>query len=48
MDRNELYTYFYSVADRNGFPITATKKLNREEFISETGMDPLTYECVYT
>ena len=49
---NYTYTYYYySVPiEINGskFHIVDTKQLTRKEFISITGIDPVTNKCIYT
>ena len=42
-----LFRYYYSV-NYNGFPISRYKLLTRTEFISVTGIDPVTNKCIYT
>lgn len=49
MKGNEpLFRYYYSVADKNGYPVSRFITLTRTEFISVTGIDPVTNECIYT
>ena len=51
MNNNYLYTYYYSVPiEINGskFPFVDTKQLTRDQFIEETGIDPVTNKCIYT
>lgn len=51
MTKIKKYTFYYSVPlEVNGskFPIVRTKDLTREEFISITGVDPVTNKCIYT
>ena len=49
MDMNEpVYTYFYNVVDKDGFPVTKYSSLTREQFINVTGIDPVTNKCIYT
>ena len=43
-----LFKYYYSVADKNGYPVSKYKLLTRTEFISVTGIDPITNKCIYT
>ena len=43
-----LYTYYYSVHDRDGSALTLHKRLTRFQFIMETGIDPVTNKCIYT
>lgn len=43
-----VYTYFYNIADKNGFPVTKYISLTREQFINVTGIDPVTNKCIYT
>ena len=47
MKGNEpLFRYYYSV-NYNGFPVSRYKLLTRTEFISITGIDPVTNKCIY-
>ena len=48
MGDDQLYTYFYSVPDRDGSALTLYKRLTRFQFIMETGIDPVTNKCIYT
>ena len=51
MNNNCLYTYYFSVPiEINGskFPFVKTEQLTREDFISITGIDPVTNKCIYT
>ena len=43
-----LFKYYYSVADKNGYPVSRFLPLTRTEFISVTGIDPVTNKCIYT
>ena len=48
---NRTYTYYYNVPviiNGSKFPFVKTKQLTRDQFIKETGIDPVTYTCVYT
>ena len=42
-----LYRYYYSV-NYNGFPVSRYKLLIRDQFISITGIDPVSNKCIYT
>ena len=42
-----LYNYYYSV-NYNGYPVSRFLPLTRTEFISVTGIDPVTNKCIYT
>jgi len=46
MEGKQLFTYHYSV-NYNGFPVTKTKLVTRQEFISITGIDPVTNKCIF-
>ena len=46
--KEHLFKYYYSVADKNGYPVSRYKLLTRAEFISVTGIDPVTNKCIYT
>lgn len=51
MNEIKKYTYYYNVPvmiNGSKFPFVKTKQLTREEFISVTGIDPVTYTFVYT
>ena len=51
MNEIKKYTYYYSVpVEFHGskFPFVKTEQLTREDFISITGIDPLTNKCIYT
>ena len=43
-----LFKYYYSVADKNGYPVSRYKLLTRTEFISVTEIDPVTNKYIYT
>lgn len=45
--REPLFRYYYSVNYNNGFPVSRYKLLTRTEFISVTGIDPVTNKCIY-
>ena len=45
--KEPLFRYYYS-ANYNGFPVSRYKLLTRTEFISVTGIDPVTNKCIYT
>ena len=42
-----LFKYHYSV-NYNGYPVSRFYRLTRTDFISITGIDPVTNKCVYT
>ena len=42
-----LFRYYYSV-NYNSFPVSRYRLLTRTEFISVTGIDPVTNKCIYT
>ena len=42
-----LFNYYYSV-NYNGYPVSRYKLLTRDQFISITGIDPVTNKCIYT
>lgn len=44
----QLYTYYFSVADKDGFPVSRFYRLTRDQFINVTGIDPVTNRCIYT
>ena len=46
MSDNHLYTYYFSVHDRDGSALTLHKRLTRFQFIMETGIDPVTNKCI--
>ena len=49
MEGNEpLFRYYYSVADKNGYPVSRYHLLTRDQFISISGIDPITNKCIYT
>lgn len=51
MNDNQMYTYYFSVPfEYHGtkFPLVDTKRLTRDQFIKETGIDPVTNKCIYT
>ena len=48
MECERLYAYYHSVPDQHGFPKTEITVLDRESFINEIGIDPLTSNIVYT
>ena len=45
--KEPLFKYYYS-ANYNGFPVSRYRLLTRTEFISVTGIDPVTNKCIYT
>ena len=51
-NNNRTYTYYYNVPvmiNGSKFPIVKTKQLTRgDQFIKETGIDPVTNKCIYT
>ena len=48
MKGNEpLFKYYYS-ANYNGYPVSRYKLLTRTEFISITGIDPVTNKYIQT
>ena len=49
--KEHLFKCYYSVPiEINGskFPFVNTKQLTRDQFIEETGIDPVTNKCIYT
>ena len=46
-DKEPLFKYYYS-ANYNSFPVSRYRLLTRTEFISVTGIDPVTNKCIYT
>ena len=50
MNEIKKYTYYSVPVEFHGskFPIVDTKQLTRKEFISITGIDPVTNKCIYT
>ena len=46
--KEHLFKCYYSVADKNGYPVSRYKLLTRTEFISVTGIDPITNKHIYT
>ena len=47
MKGETLFKYYYNV-NYNGYSISKYKLLTRTEFISVTGIDPITNKCIYT
>ena len=45
--KEPLFKYYYSV-NYNGYPVSRYRLLTRTEFISVTGIDPVTNKCIYT
>ena len=48
---NCTYTYYFNVPvmiNGSKFPFVDTKQLTRDQFIEETGIDPITNKCIYT
>ena len=45
--KEPLFRYYYSV-NYNSFPVSKYKLLTRDQFISITGIDPVTNKCIYT
>ena len=45
--KEHLFKCFYSVADKNGYPVSRYKLLTRTEFISVTGIDPVTNKYIH-
>ena len=43
-----IFRYYYSVADKNGFPVSRYRNVNRQEFKRLTGIDPLNNTLVGT
>ena len=48
MKGNEpLFRYYYSVADKNGYPVSRYRLLTRDQFISISGIDPITNKHIH-
>ena len=43
-----IFRYYYSVADKNGFPVSRYRNVDRQEFKRLTGIDPLNNNLVGT
>jgi hypothetical protein len=42
MNNNTLFTYYYSVPDKNGYPVSKYSLVSYDEFVQLTHMDPIT------
>ena len=46
-DCEPLFRYYYSVADKNGYPVSRYRLLTRDQFISRSGIDPVTNKHIH-